>query len=500
MKNPKSYKSFTIYSIFLIFSLLAAACAPSKVVRELNPPQQEAAAAAPAVQNQHDQKSSTMIQPVQNAPAQSQSEAAFAFTLETDFGSQGMIFIGVGGDIDGVVNPTLYVAEGGVVEITLLNGDGMQHDISFLGLDNAASDYVNNKGDETSLVFTASESGEYTYICTVPGHRQAGMEGLLVVGEVAEREVFSAPSIALDPSNLPAPIGVRDPHHHVIEIETIELEGHLADGSTFTYWTFDGTVPGPFLRMRVGDTADITLTNRPDSTVTHSIDFHAVTGPGGGAAVTQAPPGESRSFTFKALNPGLYVYHCATPMVAHHIANGMYGLILVEPEEGLPEVDREFYVMQGEIYTLASLGEKGRHEISIDKLLNETPEYFVFNGSVDALTGEYPLHANVGETVRIYFGVGGPNFVSSFHVIGEIFDRVYDQASITSPPLTDVQTILVPPGGAAVVDFKVDYPGRYILVDHALSRLERGLVGFLLVEGEADPEIFHSDHEVGGGH
>jgi nitrite reductase (NO-forming) len=222
----------------------------------------------------------------------------------------------------------------------------------------------------------------------------------------------------------------------------------------------------------------------------HSIDLHAVTGPGGGAEVMQVPPGQEKTFTFQALSPGLYVYHCATPMVPHHISNGMYGLILVEPEGGLPEVDREFYVMQGEIYTQSAFGQRGQQEFSVEKLLAEEPEYFVLNGSVGSLTQEHPLRANVGETVRVFFGVGGPNFTSSFHVIGEILDRVYDQASLTAPPLTDVQTTTVPPGGATMVEFEVEVPGRYIMVDHALSRLERGLVCFLYVEGEDNTEVF----------
>jgi len=275
-----------------------------------------------------------------------------------------------------------------------------------------------------------------------------------------------------------------------LSLETVEMEGQLADGATYTYWTFGERVPGPFLRVRVGDTVELTLRNRESSRNIHSIDLHAVTGPGGGAAVTQAAPGQSKTFTFKALNPGLYVYHCATPSVAHHITSGLYGLILVEPEGGLPPVDREFYVMQGEIYTEQPFGGLGRLGFSVTKLLNETPEYFVFNGAVGGLTQERPLRAKVGETVRIFFGVGGPNFISSFHVIGEIFDRVFDQASLTSAPLKDVQTTLVPPGGAAMVEFRVEVPGRYILVDHALSRLERGLAGFLVVEGPEDPAVY----------
>jgi nitrite reductase (NO-forming) len=311
----------------------------------------------------------------------------------------------------------------------------------------------------------------------------------------------TAVDIVRDPTDIPTPIGNRGPETLRVDLETVELSGQLADGTTFNYWTFNGTVPGPFLRVRVGDTVEVHLKNLPDSMMAHSVDFHATTGPGGGAVATQTQPGGETMFTFQAINPGLFVYHCATPMVAQHIANGMYGLILVEPEGGLPPVDREFYVMQGELYTAQPFGTSGELTEDTTKLLNENPEYFVFNGASMALAGDaHALRANVGETVRIYFGVGGPNFTSSFHVIGEIFDRVYDQASLTSPPLTDVQTTLVPPGGATMVEFKLEVPGRYILVDHALSRLQRGLAGFLYAEGEPNPEVYNGEETAGSGH
>jgi nitrite reductase (NO-forming) len=222
----------------------------------------------------------------------------------------------------------------------------------------------------------------------------------------------------------------------------------------------------------------------------HNIDLHAVAGPGGGAGTTMAAPGETKSFKFKAMYPGLFVYHCATPMVANHISNGMYGMILVEPAGGLPKVDREFYVMQGELYTAEPFGTKGLQEFSVDKLVGEQPEYFVFNGAAGALTDAHPLHAKQGETVRIFFGVGGPNSTSSFHVIGTVFDRVFSGASLTSPPLTNVQTITVAPGGATVVDLSLPVPGKFMLVDHALSRMEHGLIGALVVEGKPAPELF----------
>jgi nitrite reductase (NO-forming) len=294
----------------------------------------------------------------------------------------------------------------------------------------------------------------------------------------------------MDPAKMPPPIGTRPPTTVRVDLETVEVDGQLADGTVYRYWTFNGTVPGPMLRVRVGDQVQVFIKNDPDSAMVHSVDFHAVTGPGGGAAFLQVEPGQTKQLDFKALVPGLYVYHCATPMVAHHIANGMYGMILVEPEGGLPPVDHEFYVMQGEIYTSAPFGQHGAQEFSVDKLLAEQPEYFVFNGAVGALTKQHMMHAKVGETVRIFMGVGGPNFTSSFHVIGEIFDRVYSWADVLSPPLRGVQTVSVPPGGAVITEFKLEVPGRYLLVDHALSRLERGLLGFLMVDGEPVPDIY----------
>lgn len=412
------------------------------------------------------------------------------FKLKTVIAEGKMAFQGVGGEIDGQINPDLKVESGQVVQVTLVNGDGALHDIVVPDF-NAASDEITGQGSSTSIVFRASEEGTFDYFCSVPGHRQAGMEGQIAVGETTA-QADTARSVVKSPTDIPDPIGARDAQAVYVELTAEELEGQLADGTTFTYWTFNGTVPGPFVRVRVGDTVNVTLANAPDSTMNHSVDFHAVTGPGGGAVATQTAPGGETGFSFQALKPGLYVYHCATPMVAQHIANGMYGLILVEPEGGLPEVDREFYVMQGEIYSVQDHGQSGKLGFSVDKMLDENPEYFVFNGAVGALTKQAPMQAEVGGAVRIFFGVGGPNHPSSFHVIGEIFDRVYDEASLTSEPNTDVQTTLVPAGGATMVEFTLDVPGEYILVDHALSRMERGLVGYLHAEGEPQPRIFQT--------
>ena len=417
------------------------------------------------------------------------------FTLRTDIADGKLVYISETGPTKGQVNPDIHVAEGAVVQINIVNGDGAIHDFAIPDF-SLNSDQIGKKGSATAVVFRASKTGTFEYLCTLPGHKAAGMFGKVIVGDPQETTASKFPDLSKNPSEVGEPVGDRAPKEITVDLETTEVEGRLSDGASYKFWTFNNTVPGPMLRVRVGDTVNINMKNSIDSAHIHSVDFHAVTGPGGGAAVTQAAPGHTKSFSFKAMAPGLYVYHCATSPVPVHIANGMYGLILVEPKEGLPEVDREYYVMQSELYTAQRHGSSGLHEFSLDKLLDERPEHMMFNGSMDALSATHKMESDVGETVRIFFGVGGPNLVSSFHVIGEIFDRVYDQASLTSPPLTDVQTTLVPPGGATMVEFKTEYPGKYILVDHALSRAEKGLVGILTVNGEADSEIFHTKEAV----
>jgi nitrite reductase (NO-forming) len=235
--------------------------------------------------------------------------------------------------------------------------------------------------------------------------------------------------------------------------------------------------------------------------LTHTVDFHAVTGPGGGAGALMTNPGEKSVATFKALNPGLFIYHCAAPPIPAHIANGLYGLVLVEPEKGLPKVDREYYVMQSELYTEQEIGTPGLATFSSNKGYLEKPEYVVFNGHAQAITGKGSLQAKVGETVRLYVGNIGPNLVSSFHVIGEIFDRVYREGSMASPE-SDVQTTLIPAGGAAIIDFKLQVPGDYVLVDHSIFRMDRGAVGILSAAGDPAPSIFHSNQSpnAGSGH
>ena len=276
----------------------------------------------------------------------------------------------------------------------------------------------------------------------------------------------------------------------IVEMETEEIVLELADGVEYMFWTFGGEVPGQFIRVREGDMVEFRLANLPTSTVPHNIDLHAVTGTGGGAAVSMVVPGKEATFEFRAIKPGLFVYHCATAPVGLHVANGMYGLILVEPKDGYPEVDHEFYIMQSEFYTAGAFNDAGLQAFDLDKAIDEDAEYVVFNGRVGSMTGENALQARVGETVRLFVGNGGPNLTSSFHVIGEMFDRVYGEGGSVINQL-NVQTTVVPPGGSAVVEFLLDVPGRYTLVDHALFRaFNKGAVGILEVTGDENPNIF----------
>lgn len=290
--------------------------------------------------------------------------------------------------------------------------------------------------------------------------------------------------------DVPPPLHRSNPAHVIVDLEVRELVGHLSDGVDYTFWTFGGHVPGEFIRVRQGDFVEVRLHNHPSSKLPHSIDLHAVNGPGGGATSSFTAPGHTSTFTFTALYPGIYVYHCAAAPVPMHVANGMYGLILVEPKGGLPPVDHEYYVMQGEFYTAGRYGEEGLQPFDPDKAADERPAYVVFNGAVGSLVGDKALRSRVGDTVRIFFGNGGPNLISSFHIIGEVFDTLYEEGG-TLPNQRNVQTTLVSPGGATVVELRTNVPGNFTLVDHALSRaFGKGAMGLLTVTGPSNPSTF----------
>jgi nitrite reductase (NO-forming) len=296
------------------------------------------------------------------------------------------------------------------------------------------------------------------------------------------------------PPMVPAPITRNHATRVLVNLQIVEKQMKLASGVDYEFWTFGGTVPGNFIRVREGDEVEFKLINPDHSKMPHNIDLHAVTGQGGGAEATIVTPGKDATFTFRALNPGLYVYHCAMAPVPVHIANGMYGMILVEPKEGLPKVDREFYLMQGDFYTKGRHGEAGVQPFDFQKLYDEKADYVVFNGGVGSLMGDRALQANAGETVRLFVGNGGPNLTSSFHAIGEVFDNVYVEGG--SLINHNVQTTTIPAGGATMVEFRAEVPSTVLLVDHAISRVfNKGAVASLKINGKENPKVFA---KVGG--
>jgi len=298
------------------------------------------------------------------------------------------------------------------------------------------------------------------------------------------------------PPNVPRPVGKRKAKKLIVNMEILEEVGEMTSGVEYVYWTFGGSVPGSFIRTRVGDEVEFHLKNHPDNKLPHNIDLHAVTGPGGGATSSFVAPGHEAVFSFKVLNPGLYVYHCATAPVGMHIANGMYGLILVEPAGGLPKVDKEYYIMQGDFYTKGDNGDRGLQPFDMQKAIDEDADYVVFNGKVGSMTGDNAITAKVGETVRLYVGNGGPNLVSSFHVIGEIFDIVRVEGGDLIN--TNVQTTLIPAGGATIVEFRVNVPGTFIIVDHSIFRaFNKGALAMLKVEGEENKKVYSGKLEEG---
>lgn len=302
--------------------------------------------------------------------------------------------------------------------------------------------------------------------------------------------VGSENAVLTDAPNVPPAITRAHPTRVIVDLEVREVTKRLADGVEYTFWTFGGNVPGKFIRVREGDLVEFHLHNNQQNKMPHNIDLHAVSGPGGGAASSFTAPGHSSQFSFRALNPGLFVYHCATAPVGMHIANGMYGLILVQPKEGLPPVAHEYYVMQGEFYTAGKFGEEGYQSFDLDKAVDERPSYVLFNGAVGALAGDQALTATAGDTVRVYFGDGGPNLASSFHIIGAQFDTLYEDGSVTNQ-LHGVQTTLVPPGSAVMVECKLRVAGNYALVDHAIFRaFNKGAVGTLVVTGAENKLVY----------
>ena len=298
---------------------------------------------------------------------------------------------------------------------------------------------------------------------------------------VVEAPLVFAPKV-------PPPINRNTPARVIVRLESTEFRAEISKGTEYDYWGYNGHVPGPFVRVREGDTIEFHFKNSESSKNTHTIDYHSMTGPCGAACILMTEPGKESIVQAKAINPGVFVYHCAAPPIPVHISNGLYGLILVEPKNGLPKVDREYYVMQSEFYTETPAGTKGLAPFSSKNGMDEHPTYVVFNGKIGALMGDGALQAKTGDTVRLFAGNIGPNLISSFHVIGEVFDNVYREGSL-SEPNHNIQTTLIPAGSASTVEFKVEVPGDYTLVDHSIFRINKGAMGQLHVEGPENPDV-----------
>jgi len=302
--------------------------------------------------------------------------------------------------------------------------------------------------------------------------------------------------VAADPTDVPDPIDRDEPATVEVELTTKEVVAEVEPGVTVDYMTFDEQVPGPMLRARVGDTVDLTIHNDEANAMPHNIDLHAVRGPGGGAEATHVAPGETERVRFTVTYPGAFIYHCAVANMDYHISTGMFGLILVEPEEGLPEVDREFYLGQHELYTEAEAGTEGHHRFDMGAMAREEPTYVLINGEKYAITPDNygAIPAETGESARVFYCVGGPNLASSFHPIGSVWDEVYPQGGLGGQPQRNIQTTPVQPGSCAITTMHYPVPGPIKLVDHSLSRVARkGALAVIGVEGEQDPEIFDPD-------
>lgn len=304
--------------------------------------------------------------------------------------------------------------------------------------------------------------------------------------------------LAADPTDVPPPITRKKPKTVRVNLEAKEMIGEIEDGTKFHYMTFGGQVPAPMIRVKQGDTVILTLTSAEENIMLHNIDLHSVYGTGGGAEATFVTPGASQTIKFKAVYPGAFIYHCAVPAMDQHISSGMYGLIFVEPKEGLPKVDHEFYLGQNEIYIENEAGAQGMQEFSFEKMKNENPDYVVINGEKTAITaGRYgPMKVKKGETARIFFVNGGPNLASSFHPIGNVFTKAWREGAIKSNPERFVQTMMVPPGSCGIFEMDYPVPSTVHLVDHALSRVEyKGMGADIEVEGTPDKSIYDPDYK-----
>lgn len=286
----------------------------------------------------------------------------------------------------------------------------------------------------------------------------------------------AAPSIAtpasVNPVDLPP---LQEGNTARVNLILLDRTVEIAPGEKYQAWTFNGTVPGPVLHFRVGQTIDVTLTNK--STMGHSIDFHSALAPPDVAYQTIAP-GQTIRYSWVARYPGVFLYHCGTPPVLAHISNGMYGAVVVDPANGWGSDAQSFVLLQSEFYIQPVPGQPDVYRGDIAKMKTAMPDVVAFNGEAYQYQIA-PLHIAVGKPVRVFVVNAGPSHFSAFHVVGTIFDHAYVDGNPHNE-LQGLQTIAVPPGDAAMVEFTVQQASKYPFLTHSFGDADDGAVGAFL--------------------
>jgi nitrite reductase (NO-forming) len=386
--------------------------------------------------------------------------------------------------------------------IKFINDGAIQHDITF---PNGAKLTANTK--ETKTMDIDVPAAGLSFTCSIPGHADAGMKGMITVaggstasanpqatsahsaddhgGPPPEADVTAdpnAPAYQLHDASAPAALSGTT---HDIDLVTEEKDMTVAPGFVQHVWTFNGSVPGPVIRVHIGDTVRIHLKNPAGSQMSHSVDFHA-SQVAWNDEMTSIKPGEEKLYEWKADYAGVWMYHCGTAPTLHHIANGMYGMVIVEPKEGLPKVDKEFALVQSEWY----LGPQGQ-PVSLAKAsaAAPAPDYVVFNGVANQYK-DHPLQVGTGERVRLFVLNAGPSVDSSFHIVGTIFDTVIKEGVVLTrdnPSHYGAQAVDLAPAQGAIIEFTTAEDGLYPVVTHAFNLVGRGALG-LVQAGDGDPK------------
>jgi nitrite reductase (NO-forming) len=392
---------------------------------------------------------------------------------------------------------TLSVEQPGRYTIKLINDGAIQHDIAF---PNGPKLTANAKETKTADIDVPAAG--LSFICSIPGHADAGMKGTITVGSRSaagasghsaddhggpppESDVKADPNAPeYQPYDATAPAALSGTTHD-INLVTEEKDMTVAPGFVQHVWTFNGTVPGPVIRVHVGDTVRIHLKNPAGSQMSHSVDVHA-SQVAWNDEMTSIKPGEEKLYEWKAEYAGVWMYHCGTAPALHHIANGMFGMVIVEPKAGLPQVDKEFAMVQSEWY----LGPQGQ-PVSLAKASTAAPapDYVVFNGVANQYK-DHPLMVGTGERVRIFVLNAGPSVDSSFHIVGTIFDTVIKEGVVLTrdnPGHYGAQAVDLAPAQGAIIELTTAEDGMYPVVTHAFNFVGRGVLG-LIKAGDGDPK------------